>query len=127
MASSGSSSTLDPNATAFEPDPIKAAGRKSELEWKKELTPEQYRILRRKGTQAAGTGEYDSFFPKTGYFACAGCGFPLYSTTSKSMARALRERDPCYAASTYAMYDALPRSDSGFSGDPVFPSLLVNS
>ena len=38
---------------------------KTAAEWKAELTPEQYRVLRRKGTQASGTGEYDNFFVST--------------------------------------------------------------
>jgi peptide-methionine (R)-S-oxide reductase len=41
---------------------------KTAAEWKAELTPEQYRVLRRKGTQASGTGEYDNFFVSTALF-----------------------------------------------------------
>lgn len=52
-------------------------------EWKSKLTPQQFHILRMKGTERAGTGEYDSFFPTQGYFACAGCESPLYSAASK--------------------------------------------
>lgn len=36
-------------------------------------------VLREKGTEPAGTGEYDKFYPDSGYFACRGCGAPLYS------------------------------------------------
>lgn len=38
------------------------SGSKSEQEWKAVLTPEQFRILREKGTEPAGTGEYNKFF-----------------------------------------------------------------
>ncbi len=40
-------------------------------------------MLREKGTEAAGTGEYDKLYPKQGYFACRACGAPLYSATAK--------------------------------------------
>jgi peptide-methionine (R)-S-oxide reductase len=40
---------------------------KTTAEWKAELSTEQYRVLRRKGTQAAGTGEYDDFFVSSIY------------------------------------------------------------
>eukprot|EP00239_Pterosperma_sp_CCMP1384_P000240 CAMPEP_0197847656 /NCGR_PEP_ID=MMETSP1438-20131217/6698_1 /TAXON_ID=1461541 /ORGANISM="Pterosperma sp., Strain CCMP1384" /LENGTH=140 /DNA_ID=CAMNT_0043459637 /DNA_START=259 /DNA_END=681 /DNA_ORIENTATION=+ len=56
---------------------------KTDAEWKAELTPEQYYILRQKGTERPGTGEYDGFYPTKGYFVCAGCKNPLYSAESK--------------------------------------------
>mmetsp|Transcript_26782 Transcript_26782/g.73301 ORF Transcript_26782/g.73301 Transcript_26782/m.73301 type:complete len:152 (+) Transcript_26782:56-511(+) len=58
---------------------------KSDAEWKAELTADVYQILRKKGTERAGTGEYDKFYPKAaeGHFACRGCGAPLYSAESK--------------------------------------------
>ncbi len=49
----------------------------SDAEWKAKLTSEQYRILREKGTEHAGTGEYDKHF-ETGVYKCAGCGQELY-------------------------------------------------
>lgn len=55
---------------------------KTEAEWKKILTPEQYRILREKGTERAFTGEYND--TKTpGTYVCAGCGQPLFSSEHK--------------------------------------------
>lgn len=54
-----------------------------ESEWQAKLTKEQFRILRGKGTEAAGTGEYDKHFPKEGTYACAGCGTPLYTAGTK--------------------------------------------
>eukprot|EP00943_MAST-04B_sp_MAST-4B-sp1_P007304 g7304.t1 len=58
---------------------------KSELEWQKELTPDEYYVLRQKGTELAGTGEYDKFYPEKdeGYFECRACKHPLYSAASK--------------------------------------------
>jgi peptide-methionine (R)-S-oxide reductase len=55
---------------------------KSDEEWKKELTPEQYRILREKGTERAFTGEYwDNH--EEGIYVCAGCGEPLFHSNTK--------------------------------------------
>ncbi|KAL3730130.1 hypothetical protein ACJRO7_027174 [Eucalyptus globulus] len=55
---------------------------KSEEEWQAVLSPEQFRILRQKGTEYPGTGEYDKFFEE-GVYNCAGCGSPLYRSTTK--------------------------------------------
>ncbi|KAK3420278.1 hypothetical protein EUGRSUZ_G01088 [Eucalyptus grandis] len=56
--------------------------RKSEEEWQAVLSPEQFRILRQKGTEYPGTGEYDKF-SEEGVYNCAGCGTPLYRSTTK--------------------------------------------
>ncbi|GMY38905.1 peptide methionine sulfoxide reductase B5-like [Fagus crenata] len=55
---------------------------KSDEEWQAILSPEQFRILRQKGTEYPGTGEYDKFFGE-GVYQCAGCGTPLYRSTTK--------------------------------------------
>ncbi|CAL9145142.1 unnamed protein product [Musa hybrid cultivar] len=55
---------------------------KSEEEWQAILSPEQFRILRLKGTEYPGTGQYDKFFAD-GIYECAGCGTPLYKSTTK--------------------------------------------
>lgn len=55
---------------------------KSDQEWQEELSSEQYRILRKKGTERPFTGEYDHFFDK-GYYLCAGCGQKLFASESK--------------------------------------------
>ncbi|KAJ6905671.1 peptide methionine sulfoxide reductase B5-like [Populus alba x Populus x berolinensis] len=55
---------------------------KSEEEWRVVLSPEQFRILRQKGTEYPGTGEYDKFFEE-GIYSCTGCGTPLYRSTTK--------------------------------------------
>jgi len=55
---------------------------KSEEEWKKLLTPEQYSVLRQKGTERPYTGLYDQHFVKGAYF-CAACGLELFDSDSK--------------------------------------------
>jgi len=54
----------------------------TEKEWKKKLTPEQYHILREKGTEAPFSGKYDKHFAK-GSYTCAGCGEKLFSSETK--------------------------------------------
>ncbi|KAJ5646679.1 hypothetical protein N7490_003051 [Penicillium lividum] len=56
---------------------------RSEAEWRAVLNPEQFRILREKGTERPGTGEYDSHSPSTGVYNCAGCNAPLYKADHK--------------------------------------------
>lgn len=51
-------------------------------EWKKKLTPEQYRILREKGTEAPFTGEYVNMH-EDGMYHCAGCGAALFASDNK--------------------------------------------
>jgi peptide-methionine (R)-S-oxide reductase len=55
---------------------------KSEDEWREELTPEEFRVLREKGTEAPWTGEYIKTDTK-GVYRCAGCGHPLFSSDTK--------------------------------------------
>ncbi|XP_010439415.1 PREDICTED: peptide methionine sulfoxide reductase B2, chloroplastic isoform X1 [Camelina sativa] len=55
---------------------------KPEDEWRAILSPEQFRILRQKGTEYPGTGEYNKLF-EDGIYCCAGCGTPLYKSTTK--------------------------------------------
>ena len=56
--------------------------KKSESDWREELTEEQYRILREKGTERAFTGKYDIHF-EDGFYHCAGCGTKLFESGSK--------------------------------------------
>jgi peptide-methionine (R)-S-oxide reductase len=55
---------------------------KSEAEWKKELTPEQYHVCREKGTERAFTGAYWNTHDK-GTYLCACCGNELFSSDTK--------------------------------------------
>lgn len=55
---------------------------KSEAAWKSELTPEEYRILREKGTERPFTGKYDNHFEQ-GQYLCKGCGETLFTSESK--------------------------------------------
>ena len=57
-------------------------GKMTDEDWKKKLTPEQYHVLREKGTEAPFTGKlvnnHDS-----GMYQCAACGAPLFSSDAK--------------------------------------------
>ena len=55
---------------------------KTEEEWKKELSPEQYYILREKGTERPFTGKYYNN-KETGLYLCAACGAELFSSDTK--------------------------------------------
>ena len=55
---------------------------KSEQEWKEQLSEEQYRILRQKGTEAPHTGKYNLHF-EDGKYKCAGCGNILFESEAK--------------------------------------------
>ena len=55
---------------------------KSDAEWEKELTPEQYRILRQKGTERAFTGKFWNTEEK-GTYSCAACGQELFQSDTK--------------------------------------------
>lgn len=56
--------------------------RKSEAEWRQQLTPEQYHVLREKGTERAFSGEYAHSKDK-GVYRCAACGQELFSSDTK--------------------------------------------
>lgn len=54
----------------------------TDAEWRERLTPEQYHILRERGTERAFTGKYDGN-KQAGEYACAACGQPLFESSDK--------------------------------------------
>ena len=54
----------------------------SEEEWKRKLSEEEYRILRKKGTELPFSGEYNTHFEE-GVYKCKACGTPLFESESK--------------------------------------------
>ncbi len=69
------------------PGESEAAGQRfevalSDAEWRKRLTPAQYRILRQEGTERPYSSPLNEE-KRAGIFACAGCGLPLYSSRTK--------------------------------------------
>jgi peptide-methionine (R)-S-oxide reductase len=56
--------------------------KKSEAEWRSQLTPEQYHVAREKGTERAFTGEYNKAKDK-GVYTCVCCGQELFDSSAK--------------------------------------------
>ena len=55
---------------------------KTEQEWQSELTSEQFKVLRKHGTERAGTSPLDKVYEE-GIYQCAGCGQPLFTSDTK--------------------------------------------
>jgi peptide-methionine (R)-S-oxide reductase len=55
---------------------------KTEEEWKQSLTPEQFQVLRKHGTERAGTSPLDKNYDE-GTYVCAACGQPLFTSETK--------------------------------------------
>lgn len=55
---------------------------KTEQEWRAQLTPEQYKVVRKKGTERAFTGQYHDCKDR-GVYACVACGQPLFHSDTK--------------------------------------------
>ena len=54
----------------------------TDSEWRERLSPEQFHILREKGTERAFTGRYDKFYEE-GEYVCAACGQKLFESDAK--------------------------------------------
>jgi len=78
----GSEQTADNNRSSESEKKMKFEIEKTEDEWRKQLTPEQYRITREKGTERAFTGEYYDHTGK-GVYKCICCGSPLFESSTK--------------------------------------------
>lgn len=77
-AKGASAEVIDPAAAAARRFPVT----KTEDEWRKQLTPQQYEVLRNKGTERAFTSPLLNEKRK-GTFKCAGCGTALFSSDTK--------------------------------------------
>ncbi len=55
---------------------------KSDTEWRAQLTPDQYQVLRRHGTERAGTSPLDKEYGR-GAYRCAGCDLPVFTSDTK--------------------------------------------
>ena len=73
--------------------------KRTDSEWKRVLSKEEYHILRNKGTERAFTGEFDGHFEE-GMYICAGCGNKLFESETKYKS----------GCGWPAFYDALPES-----------------
>jgi peptide-methionine (R)-S-oxide reductase len=79
-----------------------AAAAAATTDWKKDvpLSKAEAQVIWDKGTERAGTGEYNKFYPKEGHFACKVCKSPLYSAASKfDSGCGWPAFDKCYAGS----------------------------
>lgn len=56
--------------------------KKTDEEWRRSLTPEQYDVMRQKGTERPFTGRYEKTKDR-GTYVCAACGNPLFSSETK--------------------------------------------
>ncbi|CRG84079.1 hypothetical protein PISL3812_01416 [Talaromyces islandicus] len=80
----GSSARAEDNSNNNSKTPkMSYPDQRSDEEWRAVLSPEQFRVIRQKGTEPAFTGEYDKHYPSTGVYNCAACDTPLYKADTK--------------------------------------------
>jgi peptide methionine sulfoxide reductase msrA/msrB len=72
----------DPLSSREGQDPMSPKVKKTDKEWKAALTPEQYDVMRKCGTERPFTGKFNDFWEK-GAYVCAGCGTPLFRSDTK--------------------------------------------
>lgn len=82
LASSTSLAVLMPLRSQVLAGPSSYEVTKTEAEWKRILTPEQFRVLRQQGTERASSSPLNKEYRK-GTFVCAGCNLPLYKSETK--------------------------------------------
>lgn len=73
-------------STSQQKDMTQYPVQKTDAEWQTQLSPQQFKILREKGTEPGYTGEYDKHYPAKdgpGTYNCAGCDAPLYTAAQK--------------------------------------------
>jgi len=86
--------------------------KKSEAEWKEFLSPEEFDSLRGAATDKAFEGEYVKHYPKSGYYGCKGCLFPLYSFAAKfDSGCGWPSYDRCYFSEKYGCHTKFKRDD----------------
>lgn len=76
----------------------------SEQEWSELLSPYELSIMRDGGTDPPGSHPLCKLFPTEGYFACAACGFPLYSCAAKFHDWAWPSWDRCFFSEEYGCH-----------------------
>ena len=81
VAGDKDSPELSPHLQGIDADKIDWTA-KDDAYWKKVLTPMQYKVTRRKGTERAFTGKYNDY-KGAGKFLCSNCGLPLFDTSTK--------------------------------------------
>lgn len=81
----GRAAAADTTGDTMSKTTVTAAGnkvKKSDAEWRKQLTPEQYHVTRRKGTERAFSGRYHDC-KTAGVYRCVCCGAPLFDSDAK--------------------------------------------